>query len=318
MKPKSLLLIGGTGFFGNSILKYFLNSKSLKKKFNKIIIISRKKFQKFDYIKKLKKNYQIVKKNYDVLKLKKLPLADYVIYAAILKNYKNDYLAVKNYTNLAKRYHKQSRILYVSSGAVYGVQPNNIKSFKEDYLKYNKKIHFKKGYKKNYSNFKLKSEKLFQELGNSGLKVSIARCFTFVGEFLSLNSNFVIGNIIKNVLDNRAITIRANYKIYRSYMYSDDLVQSLLKILNDSDINCPIYNVGSSNAISIQKVTKILGKKYNLKVNIPQLTNKTIDVYVPNVNKFEKKFKFKNSYRSLQAVENTIQLCLKKISNENK
>ena len=55
MRSNTLLIIGGTGFFGNSILKYISNSKSLKKKFKKIIIISRKRLQKFDYIKKLKK-----------------------------------------------------------------------------------------------------------------------------------------------------------------------------------------------------------------------------------------------------------------------
>ena len=80
---KTLLIIGGTGFFGNSILSYFSNSKTLKKKFNKIIIISRKKLKDLDYIKKLKKNYKVIKINSDLLKLKKLPCANYVIYTAI-------------------------------------------------------------------------------------------------------------------------------------------------------------------------------------------------------------------------------------------
>ena len=199
MKPKSLLLIGGTGFFGKSILKYFSNSKSLKKKINKIIIISRKKLEKVDYIIKLKKNYDVVKINCDILKLKKLPFADYVIYCAILKNFKDDFLAVKNYVNLAKIYHRNSKILYTSSGAVYGVQ-NKIRGFKENHLKLNKKINFRSSYKKSYSYFKLKSERLFQTLASSGLKVSITRCFSFVSEFLPLNSHYVIGNIIKNIL----------------------------------------------------------------------------------------------------------------------
>jgi nucleoside-diphosphate-sugar epimerase len=315
---KTLLLIGGTGFFGNSILKYFSNSKFLKKKFNKIIIISRNKLEKFEYIKQLKKNYKLEKINSDIFKLKKLPAADYVIYAVIIKNFRKDYLAVKNYTRLALKYHKNSKILFSSSGAIYGVQPNNLKSFKEDYLKYNKKIHFKKSYKKNYSNFKLKSEKLFQELGNYGLKVSIARCFAFVGEFLPLNSNFVIGNIIKNVLDEKIITINAKYKIYRSYMYSDDLVKWLFKILGHADMKCPIYNVGSNNTISIQKILKTLGKTYNLRVNIPQINNKISDYYIPNVNKAKKNIKLKNNYSSLQAIKKTIQLILKKNRNEKK
>ena len=315
---KTLLIIGGTGFFGNSILKYLSNSKSIKKKIKKIIIISRKKLEKSDFLKKLKKYYKVKKINSDIFKLKELPAADYVIYAVIIKNFRKDYLAVKNYTHLALKYNKNSKILFTSSGAVYGVQPNNIKSFKEDYLTYNKKIHFKKGYKKNYSNFKLKSEKLVEELGNFGLKVSIARCFTFVGEFLPLNSNFVIGNIIKNILDKKVVTIKAKYKIYRSYMYSYDLVRWLFKIIDHADIKCPIYNVGSSNAISIQKIAKILGKKYHLKVNIPKLSIKKIDNYIPNVNLAKKNIKLKNNYSSLQAVEETIKLNLKKICNENK
>ena len=39
---KTLLLIGGTGFFGKSILKYFhYHINSLEKRFSKIIILSR-------------------------------------------------------------------------------------------------------------------------------------------------------------------------------------------------------------------------------------------------------------------------------------
>lgn len=306
MKPKSLLLIGGSGFFGHSILKFFSNSKTLKKKFRKIIILSRNKLKKYDYLKQLKKNYKVIKINCDIRNLKKIPNADYVIYAAILNNFKQDYLAVKNYTNLALKYHKNSKILFTSSGAVYGAQPNNIKSFKEDYLKYNKKMHFKKSYKKNYSNFKLKSEKLLEELGNFGLKVSIARCFAFVGEFLPLNSNFVIGNIIKNLLDKKVITIGANYKIYRSYMYSDDLVRWLLKILDHSNMKCPIYNVGSNNKILIQQIAKILARRFNLNVDIPKLTNKINDYYIPNVYKAKKNLKLKNNYTSAEAIIKTI------------
>lgn len=316
MKPKSLLLIGGAGFFGHTTLKFFSNSKTLKKKFGKIIILSRNKLKKYDYLKQLKKNYKVIKINCDIRNLKKIPNADYVIYGAILNNFKQDYLAVKNYTNLALKYHKNSKILFTSSGAVYGVQPNNIKSFKEDYLKYNKKIHFKKGYKKNYSYFKLKSEKLFEELRNFGLKVSIARCFAFVGEFLPLNSNFVIGNIIKNILDKKIITIGANYKIYRSYMCSDDLVRWLLKILDNSNNQCPIYNVGSDNKVSIHKIANVLAKKYNLEILSPKISSKKIDNYIPNINKARKDLNLTINSNSLDAIEKTINFHLKNCNKQ--
>ena len=312
MKPKSLLLIGGTGFFGKSILKYFSNSKSLKKKINKIIIISRKKLEKVDYIIKLKKNYDVVKINCDILKLKKLPFADYVIYCAILKNFKDDFLAVKNYVNLAKIYHRNSKILYTSSGAVYGVQ-NKIRGFKENHLKLNKKINFRSSYKKSYSYFKLKSERLFQTLASSGLKVSITRCFSFVSEFLPLNSHYVIGNIIKNILEKKKIIIKANYKIYRSYMHSNDLIKWLIKILDYSNNKCPIYNVGSEKKVTICQIVKFLAKKYRLQFKIPEISLKKKDIYIPNVYKAKKELNLINELDSIKNIIKTISLIKKTI-----
>ena len=309
---KTLLIIGGTGFFGNSILSYFSNSKILKRKFNKIIIISRNKLATFRYTKKLKKKYSIIKINCDILKLKKLPKADYVIYAAILKNYRDDYLAVKKYTKLAKIYHRNSKILYTSSGAVYGQQPNKIKGFKENYLNYNKKINFKKGYKQSYANFKLKSEKLFEKMGNEGFNVSIARCFAFVGEYLPLNSNFVIGNIIQNLLDKKDIKINANYRIYRSYMYADDLVKWLYKILENSNTQCPIYNVGSNERISIHQVANVLADKFNLKIDTAKLSLKKIDNYIPNISKAKKILGLKIRNTSLEGIIKTLNILSKK------
>ena len=303
---KTLLIIGGTGFFGNSILSYFSNSKILKRKFNKIIVISRNKLATFRYTKKLKKNYSVIKINCDILKLKKLPKADYVIYAAILKNYKDDYLAVKKYTKLAKIYHSKSKILYTSSGAVYGQQPNKIRGFKENYLNYNKKINFKKEYKQSYANFKLKSEKLFEKMGNEGFNVSIARCFAFVGEYLPLNSNFVIGNIIQNILDGASIKINANYKIFRSYMYADDLVKWLLKILHNSNTQCPIYNVGSDQGTDIRKLGFDLSRKYKLDVKFEKIVSNFEDRYVPSIQKAKKELKLRLKYNSLDAVNDVI------------
>jgi dTDP-glucose 4,6-dehydratase len=306
MKPKSLLLIGGTGFFGKSILSYFSNSKILKKKFGKIIIISRNKLATYRYTKKLKKKYNVIKINRNVLKLKRLPKADYVIYAAILKNYRDDYLAVKKFTKLAKISHSDSKILFISSGAVYGRQPNKIKGFRENYLKHHKKIIFTKGYKQSYANFKTKSEKLFQKLGNKGLNVSIARCFTFVGEFLPKNSNYIIKDIIQNILLKKDILIKSNYKIIRSYMHTDDLVKWLLKIVNKSNNLCPVYNVGSDDYVDVRKFAFLLGKKYKVNVLSNKINKIFVDSYVPNIHKAKKYLNLKIKYNSFQAVSDVI------------
>ena len=312
MKPNSLLLFGGTGFIGQSILKYFLKNTYLKKKINKIIIISRYQSKINKFYKKLKKSYGVIKINSDILKLKKLPYADHVIYAAILKNYKKDHIAFSNYLNLAKKYHLKSKILYLSSGAVYGVQKKT-KGFKEDYLKYNKKISFNKKlkykqYKQEYSDIKLKNENLLQEFGEKyRVKVSIARCFSFSGVHLPLNSQYALGNFIKNILNNEDIKVKSNYKVIRSYMHSDDLAKWLLKIVNNSTNDCPIYNVGSNDYISIHKLAAVLAKKYNLSVDFKgKILKKNIDIYVPNIQKAKKKLNLTNNFNSLDAIFKTI------------
>jgi nucleoside-diphosphate-sugar epimerase len=306
MKPKSLLLIGGTGFLGQSILKYLLNDNFNKKRIGKIVIISRHKLKKNNFFKKLKKKFKVIKINKNILKLKKLPYADYVVYASLLNNYDLDYKAIEHYSALAKKYHQESRIIYLSSGAVYGQQPNSIKKVKEKYLECNKIIKFQNGYKKKYSIIKLKNEKIFQKLGHYGLKVSIARCFTFVGEFLPKNSNYIIKDIIQSILLKKNILIKSNYKIIRSYMHTDDLVKWLLKIVNKSSNLCPVYNVGSDDYVDVRKMAFLLGKKYKVNVLSNKINKIFVDSYVPNINKAKKYLNLKIKYNSFQAVSDVI------------
>jgi dTDP-glucose 4,6-dehydratase len=314
MKYKTILLIGGSGFFGKSILDYFSRNTYLKKKIKNVIVISRKSIND-KVIGQIKKTYNFKKINKSILKLKKLPRADYVRYCALLKNLNNDYLALKHYISLAKNYHKRSKILYISSGAVYGKQPINIKKIKESHFYLKKSNYFVSRYKRQYSIIKLKNETNFKELGNYGIKISVARCFAFVGRFLPRNSKYVVGNFIENILKNQDISIKSNYNVFRSYMYADDLVRWLIKILENSKENCPIYNVGSENSVNIHKLGSILAKKFNLNCPIRTIDKKKFDMYVPSTVKIKKKLNLRIKFNSLQAVKKTINLLKKNEKN---
>ena len=85
--------------------------------------------------------------------------------------------------------------------------------------------------------------------------------FTFVGKYIPKNSHFLIGNLIKNILD-RKLSIKFNYKIIRSFMHTDDLSRCLFKIMNKKKDICKIYNVGSDDAIEINVLLK------NCQINI--------------------------------------------------
>jgi nucleoside-diphosphate-sugar epimerase len=312
MKKKTLLIIGGTGFFGKSIIDYFAKKKFLKKEIYKIIILSRKN-KDHKIINSLKKNFVVKKINKNILNLKKIPYADYVIYCALLEDLKKDHLALKNYCYLAKKYHLKSKILYTSSGAIYGKQPINLKKISEKYLSDNKAIRHENKKKEEYAKYKFINEKTFEELKYSNIDISIARCFTFVGKFLprgftNITMGYFAGNVIDNILKKQSIFLTLKNNVYRSYMYADELVGWLFKIVKSSNINCPIYNVGSDNRINIYGLAKSLSKKYNLKINIGKINKKKIDNYVPNTNKIKNDLKLNTRISSLNAIVKTIKL----------
>ena len=84
MNKKSILIIGSSGFFGQSLLDYLVKNKSIKKKINKIILLSRSKKNKISKL--AEKNYKIEEIQGDISQMKYLPHADYIIYCVIPKN----------------------------------------------------------------------------------------------------------------------------------------------------------------------------------------------------------------------------------------
>ena len=128
----SLLIIGGTGFFGKSILDGYKRELLNSWKIDKVIIMSRNAID-------FKQNYpELVSSGVeflvgDISTIDFLPEADFVIHAAAStdtsryifhsEEEKNNIIAgTLNYCKLAKKFHKKSRIVYCSSGAVYGHQ----------------------------------------------------------------------------------------------------------------------------------------------------------------------------------------------------
>lgn len=304
MNSKSLLIIGARGFFGHSIIDHiFYNYK--KNNIKKILLLSRG-VDKVKIDKTINKRFKIIKICADISKLKKIPFADYIIYCAINYNYKEDYKSACNYFRLAKKYHKKSKILFTSSGAIYGLQPTHVNKIKENYLLRNKRLDFYDNDKNIYSITKLKNEEIFKKLGKIGIKVSIARCFTFVGKYLSRNKNYVVGNFIKNILDKKKIKIKSIHNVIRSYMHESDLVAWLFKILKNANTNCPVYNVGSDQDINIRKLAFYLSKKYKLEIESKKIKSNFKDRYIPSISKAKKELNLKLNYSSCAAIDEVI------------
>ncbi len=284
------LIVGGSGFFGKSLLSYF--NRNFKSK--KILILSRSN-SKIDI--KNYPNINIGKIDTDIKNLKKIPSVKNIIYAATPSS-KSEYekygksiienvnAGLLHFSNLIKADKFDGNILYTSSGAIYGPQNSNLP------IKENAKINSYEGFsndKRIYAESKLYCEEIIKDLGILGFRTSIARCFAFVGEELPLTSHFVIGNIIDCLINKKIFMLKANSRVYRSFMHTDDLCNWLIKIIHSSSTQCPIFNVGSDEAFELRDLLMKINNEFGLNYKIKN--NSAIgedDWYIPSVDKIKK------------------------------
>ena len=85
-------------------------------------------------------------------------------------------------------------------------------------------------------------------------------------------------------------------------MYSDDLICWLLKIAVSANRTCPIYNVGSDQAISLEKLAKIVGRVFNQPVKHKKINNNKIEKYVPSIDKAKKELNLKIKYNLKRSI----------------
>ena len=286
---KTLLIIGGSGFLGSSFLDYGNYYSFLKWRINKIIFLSRKG-KKNKNLNKKKVSFSFIKKN--ILTLKELPNCDYVIYAANSENSKENLKGLVKFTKLLKNTSKKIKILFTSSGAVYGPRNKKKKITEKDLISI-KNVNSFDNYKKEYAKTKISMEKLIENLGKDGFNVSIARLFSFFGKRLLHNSKYAISDMINSALKSKLIKIKSKGSVYRSYMCSKDLVEWLCAVLISSKKSCPIYNVGSDQPLAIHQLAHLLSRILSVNVIKNLITKTKIDYYVPSVQKIKKNLKVK-------------------------
>jgi dTDP-glucose 4,6-dehydratase len=181
--------------------------------------------------------------------------------------------------------------LFVSSGAVYGSQPENLSHVPEGYLGGPDWVNPNAA----YAEGKRVSEQMCSLYAcNSEIQFSIARCFAFVGPHLPLDQHFAIGNFIGDALAGRNISIRGDGTPMRSYLYAADLAIWLWTLLlseSESRAKPRVFNVGSGDAISIRDLALAVIEELNptLSVDIAskRFAGAPLLQYVPDVREAE-------------------------------
>ena len=175
--------------------------------------------------------------------------------------------------------------LFVSSGAVYGVQPPDLERIPEDYLGSPDVTNIRSAYgeAKRYAEMLCT---LYHQ--RHGLPIHIARPFTFIGPYQDLNAGFAITDFIRDGLQGGPLTIQGDGTTVRSYCYAADMTAMLWKILIQSPVG-RVYNVGSDEPISIFELATKVISFLDTPVDVMVMSKPNIKTkparYVPDINR---------------------------------
>ena len=107
-------------------------------------------------------------------------------------------------------------------------------------------------------------------------------------------------------LKKKKINIKTDSRVIRSYMYADDLIYWLTKICINSQLNTPIFDVGSNKSIEIRNLGKLFSRLFEAKIQSKKIIKNKIDKYVPNIKPARLKLGLKIKYNLKEAILLTI------------
>lgn len=171
-----------------------------------------------------------------------------------IKTVKTSVMGAINMLGLAKRV--KAKILQASTSEVYGdptVHPQP-----ESYWGNVNPI----GARSCYDEGKRCAETLFVNYHQqNGVKIKIARIFNTYGPRMHPNDGRVVSNFIVQALKNDDITIYGDGSQTRSFMYVDDLVEAMIRLMNTPDSVTGPVNLGNPSEFTMLQLANLVLKK---------------------------------------------------------
>lgn len=120
-----------------------------------------------------------------------------------------------------------------------------------------------------------------------GYRYSLARCFAFSGPHLPEDLHYAFGNFVQNARRGENIVIRGDGQDLRSYLYVGDAMAWLLRLLCEPMNR--MFNVGSSRQVKIEGLARLIASSVHPPVDVvilgtvnPQ-DNFRRNSYIPNI-----------------------------------
>jgi dTDP-glucose 4,6-dehydratase len=149
------------------------------------------------------------------------------------------------------------RVLFTSSGAVYGCQPPEVPWLTEDHEPEPQVLADLDSY---HQGKRIAEHLCAKSAMAEATDVVIGRLFAFVGPYLPIDSHFAVGNFIRDALDGGPVVVDGDGTAFRSYQYAADLVVWLLALLVRGESG-RAYNVGSDVAIDIASLARTVASE---------------------------------------------------------
>ena len=291
---KTILIAGGSGFIG-----YHLAKKALKRKYSVSIISTKRPFKK-RHLKKVKYIYcdvtnkkKLKKKlnqNYDYI----VNLAGYVNHQEKTKTYNSHYKGCKNLADIFIK-KKFISFLQIGSAAEYG----HSKAPHSEFTKCD--------IKSNYAKAKFDAQNYLKGLSRKNkFKFNVIRFYQVYGPKQELNRFIPI--VIYNCLKNKNF-LSSEGKQSRDFLFIDDAVDAIFKVLNNKKSANQIYNIGYGKPLNIKSlVIKIVnlckgGKPLFGKIKLRK--DESLLSY-PNISKAKKTLKWRSKINIDEGLKETI------------
>ena len=317
LRGKKVFVTGGTGFFGKWLLESFIWANDQLKLDAQMLVLSRdpNSFKaKYPHLAEASgvRFHQGDVRSFDFPREQ----FDFIIHAATdasaQLNIENPLLMVDTIVEGTRRtlefarHCGVKRFLLISSGAVYGKQSPDLSHIPEDYSGAPDPTQPTSA----YGEAKRLAELLctiYQK--EYDLKITIARCFAFVGPYLPLDIHYAIGNFIRDVLAGGSIRVSGDGTPYRSYLYAADLAIWLWTILFRGKSG-EAYNVGSENAVSIRDLAYEISASFSHPPEVviakSSVSCRSAERYVPSIKKARESLGLDSWIKLKEALHRTI------------
>lgn len=299
------IVTGGAGFIGSHLCEKLVLLG------HKVILIDNFLIGKKNNIKQIKGKIKIVNK--DIRNLKSIKNlfknVDNVFHLAALADIvpsienPDDYFStnVQGTYNVLKASvdNKVKRFIYSASSSCYGIPKKYPTSENEKIMPQypyalTKRmgeelvVHFSKVYK---------------------LNANSLRFFNVYGPRARTSGTYgaVFGVFLAQKIANKPFTIVGDGNQKRDFTFVSDIVDAIIKTSKHNNISSKIYNIGSGNTISINKIAKLLGGK---KIFIPKRPGEP-DITFADIKKIKKDINWKPKI----SIEKGVKLILKSIND---